>query len=170
MAAAFNRIMGTEPAPRESAMRELSRSQVPLRRETKLPDKAPDTNLLAPIGTTQTETRTNIDVKNNMVVPPNGLPSGLAAKPERATQRINAVISEMQSESIVLECYVPTGIFDIRLPPAVIPDELRTFGQPVTLSLRVGDGRRFPVVERREVTEREPLPKEDQIKKWIESI
>jgi hypothetical protein len=85
-------------------------------------------------------------------------------------RKVNAVIDKITPDSVVVCCLLPNTKLDLRLPPSLIPAELLSYGQPVTISLRTEGGIRAPLIERREITAQEPFTDQDKINEWIESI
>jgi hypothetical protein len=86
---------------------------------------------------------------------------------------VKAVIGDSLGQgNYIVHCYPPTSPkFDIRLPEVVIPSDLRTYGQPVFVSLDVQNGYRRPVITPREITEPPPrLPEDDAIENWLDSL
>src|ERR1700730_14243955 len=50
-------------------------------------------------------------------------------------RKVNAVIDKITDDSVVVCCLLANTKLDLKLPPTLIPAELLSYGQPVTLSL-----------------------------------
>jgi hypothetical protein len=85
------------------------------------------------------------------------------------TETIKACIGRFDHDRVELTCRVPDGEeFEITLPLELVPEDLRSFGQPVNLGLATIDGYRQPVITRREKDKMPPL--EDEINAWLEAL
>jgi hypothetical protein len=55
-------------------------------------------------------------------------------------RKIDGVVAEILRDSVIIHCTIPSGTFDLRLPPALVPTELMSFGSPVSISLETTGG------------------------------
>lgn len=69
-----------------------------------------------------------------------------------------------------MECRTSSGAVEIQLPPAVIPENLLHYGQPVTISLDYSSGYRRPKIERREIGNIDPLPGQQAAEEWLDTL
>jgi hypothetical protein len=84
-------------------------------------------------------------------------------------RKINGVVSEVMKDSVVIQCMFPTGNLDLRLPPALVPVELMSFGTPVWISLETTGGIRMPVVEPRPIERQPKVDGQDAVEDWLNS-
>jgi hypothetical protein len=82
--------------------------------------------------------------------------------------RVNASIVMFDEERALLSVSTADGTVEISVPTALIPPELRLFGQPVFLSLSREDGFTKPLIERRPVHV-DPTGAEAEALAWLES-
>jgi hypothetical protein len=84
-------------------------------------------------------------------------------------RKIDGVVSEIMKDTVVIQCMFTTGNFDLRLPPALVPVELRSFGTPVWISLETTGGVRMPVVEPRPIERQPKIDGQNSVEDWLNS-
>lgn len=85
------------------------------------------------------------------------------------SNRAKAVVSQVGTEFIVLDCYLPSGNFLVQFPVALIDEDLRVFGQPVWISLGSDGGYRIPQISSRDIEPQPRLDGMESLEMWVES-
>ena len=82
---------------------------------------------------------------------------------------VEAVIGSIGPVSTIISCKMALGDVEIQLPTALVPDQLRMFGQPVYVALSDIAGYRAPRVYEREVA---PYgdPEIDELEGWLAAL
>jgi hypothetical protein len=85
--------------------------------------------------------------------------------------RISGVVADVMRDSVVIQCILASETVDLRLPPALVPKNLMSFGTPVWISLETTGGIRTPVIElRRPPIDSQPrMDGQDAIEDWLNS-
>ena len=83
---------------------------------------------------------------------------------------INGVVGHILKDSITISCRLPSGQWDLRLPPALVPDELQNFGLPVRISLDTTGGIRRPIVTARPIEPQAKLPGQEDVEDWLNKL
>jgi hypothetical protein len=83
---------------------------------------------------------------------------------------VNAVVDEIMTDSVIICCLLPEGPLNLRLPPSLIPGDLLTFGQPISISLSTEGGVRAPVIRRRDIPAQAQFPDQPEIDRWIDFL
>ena len=86
---------------------------------------------------------------------------------ENDSREIDAVVAEINDNSVHLDCFTSTGHISVSFPISVVPPSLLRFGQPVRLSMDWDHGYRVPQFRAREPKPVAPLEGEDEIDAWI---
>jgi hypothetical protein len=105
--------------------------------------------------------------------PRNPLPvtaSPAASDQVAVAQGVEGVIAGIRAETILIQCQISDEQVDINLPPALVPAELQSYGQPVLLTLDYSAGYQRPVVERRSPPAHAILPEEAELDVWISQL
>jgi hypothetical protein len=122
--------------------------------------------LLAQTATSPVKAKTSIlptQAAHERPVPHEEYPMSAGAK------QIEGVIAEIMEGSVVIRCKVPEDV-ELRLPPSLIPNELLSFGTPVSISLEATGGYRMPVVRGRKIQEQPKLPGQSAVEDWLNSL
>jgi hypothetical protein len=83
-------------------------------------------------------------------------------------RKISGVIDEIMRDTVIIQCTLPSGVVvQLRLPPALVPSELMTFGAPVWISLETTGGIRAPVIETRAIESQPRMHGQDAIEDWL---
>jgi hypothetical protein len=84
-------------------------------------------------------------------------------------RKIDGVVSEIMKDSVIIQCMLPTGNVDLRLPSGLVPTELKFFGAPVWISLETTGGIRMPVVEPRPIKHQTKIDGQTAVEDWLNS-
>lgn len=97
---------------------------------------------------------------------PHARPPTIDAQRRRS---VDGVISSVGPVSILLSCKIGTEWIEIQIPASLVPKDLQSFGQTVTVGLGQVGGYRAP-----QVTERMVTPQTDdltvEMDAWVESL
>ncbi|MBA1143696.1 hypothetical protein [Mesorhizobium neociceri] len=85
------------------------------------------------------------------------------------SNRAKAVISQVGTEFIILDCYLPSGNLLVKFPITLIDEDLRVFGQPVWISLGSDGGYRIPQISPRDIDQQPRLDGMESLEMWVES-
>jgi len=138
--------------------------------ETSAPQKAPREDFLASSSLGTTDISSIGDARLITSVSPVLNPGPPRLPLEDGAKSVSAVVAAVTRETVVLDCLLASGHFEIKLPLSLIPETLRAFGQPVTVSLGRDGGYRAPLVEARTI---EPVPSDpevDELKDWLSGL
>jgi hypothetical protein len=152
-------VLNTQPARNDITRSLYDRREV---RYTDRDDPTAPSSLLP--GATENKPNAPTDALPVIQKPPS--PAG-APLPH---QGIDGVVAEVRADSIAIQCRVSGQSVEISLPTILVPHELQSYGQAVSLSLDSSGGYQRPVVRRRSPLPRAPLPGEAEADAWVDSL